>query len=293
MDYKNLSKKQNKKVSKLYKKADKKYDKATKLAENIGVPGKKTRSKALERYREKGTKLTGEATDIRYKAGKKADGASAKFPEIKEKNEGKFTAWVEKNMGGMDTCKAASKVMRSRTKKYSSAVVKMANYANNFGCKTKKEDGSSVPLKGKQKNLPDALKSKILASDGASMKGKRRAIKELDKKSGQKVKTDRKGNVKKLTLTERAGTLNQSVKTYKGGHVDAKSKTSFTKERKKDKDGNKVKSTVANRSIEGSTYYGNQGKKGKTVVKDNLGKKVYKTNRKGITTFKGPKSKKK
>ncbi len=93
-----------------------------------------------------------------------------KFPEIKEKNEGKFTAWVEKNMSGMDTCKAASKIMRSRTKKYSPAVVKMANYANNFGCKTKKDDGASVPLKGKQKNLPDALKSKILASDGASMK---------------------------------------------------------------------------------------------------------------------------
>jgi hypothetical protein len=93
-----------------------------------------------------------------------------KFPEIKEKNEGKFTAWVEKNMGGMDTCKAASKIMRSRTKKYSPAVVKMANYANNFGCKTKKDDGASVPLKGKQKNLPEALKNKILASDGASVK---------------------------------------------------------------------------------------------------------------------------
>lgn len=90
-------------------------------------------------------------------------GASAKFPEIKKENEGKFTKWVEKNMPGMDTCKAASKVMRSRTKKYSSAVVKMANYANNFGCKTKSKDGASVPLKGKQKNLPDALKSKILA----------------------------------------------------------------------------------------------------------------------------------
>ena len=97
----------------------------------------------------------------------KKDGASMKkFPEIKEKNEGKFTKWVEKNMGGMDTCKAASKIMRSRTKKYSPAVVKMANYANNFGCKTKKEDGASVPLKGKQNNLPDALKSKILASPG-------------------------------------------------------------------------------------------------------------------------------
>ena len=67
-----------------------------------------------------------------------------KFPEIKEKNEGKFTKWVEKNMGGMDTCKAASKIMKSRTKKYSPAVVKMANYANNFGCKTKREDGASM-----------------------------------------------------------------------------------------------------------------------------------------------------
>ena len=104
---------------------------------------------------------------------KKQDGASAKFPEIKEKNEGKFTKWVEKNMGGMDTCKAASKIMRSRTKKYSPAVVKMANYANNFGCKTKKEDGASVPLKGNQKNLPEALRKKILASDGASLSSKR------------------------------------------------------------------------------------------------------------------------
>jgi len=96
--------------------------------------------------------------------------AKKEFPEIKKENEGKFTKWVEKNMGGMDTCKAASKIMRSRTKKYSPAVVKMANYANNFGCKTKKDDGASVPLKGKQKNLPEALKKKILASDGASVK---------------------------------------------------------------------------------------------------------------------------
>ena len=73
--------------------------------------------------------------------------AKKEFPEIKKKNEGKFTAWVEKNMGGMDTCKAASKVMRSRTKKYSPAVVKMANYANNFGCKTKKEDSASAGKK--------------------------------------------------------------------------------------------------------------------------------------------------
>jgi len=71
-------------------------------------------------------------------------GASSDFPEIKKENEGKFTKWVEKNMPGMDTCKAASKIMRSRTKKYSPAVIKMANYANNFGCKTKKEDGASI-----------------------------------------------------------------------------------------------------------------------------------------------------
>ena len=92
--------------------------------------------------------------------------AKEEFPEIKKENEGKFTKWVEKNMGGMDTCKAASKIMKSRTKKYSPAVVKMANYANNFGCKTKKDDGASVPLKGKQKNLPEHLKNKILASPG-------------------------------------------------------------------------------------------------------------------------------
>ena len=73
-------------------------------------------------------------------------GASMKkFPEIKEKNEGKFTAWVEKNMPGTDNCKAASKVMKSKTKKYSASVKKMANYANNFGCKTKKEGASFNP----------------------------------------------------------------------------------------------------------------------------------------------------
>ncbi len=83
-----------------------------------------------------------------------------KFPEIKEKNEGKFTAWVEKNMGGMDTCKAASKIMRSRTKKYSPAVVKMANYANNFGCKTKK-DGSSFNPKLKKAVADGKIKGKF------------------------------------------------------------------------------------------------------------------------------------
>jgi hypothetical protein len=56
------------------------------------------------------------------------------FPAIKKKNEGKFTNWVNKNMPGKSTCSAASAVMKN-TDKYSKAVVAMANYANNFGCK--------------------------------------------------------------------------------------------------------------------------------------------------------------
>ena len=58
-----------------------------------------------------------------------------KFPEIKEGNKGKFTAWAKKR--GMSACSAASMVMKSQNK-YSPAVVKMANNAKNFGCKSKK-----------------------------------------------------------------------------------------------------------------------------------------------------------
>ena len=58
------------------------------------------------------------------------------FPEVKEKNKGKFTAWVKKNMPGKSTCAAASAVMKNKDK-YSPSVVKMANYAKNFGCKRK------------------------------------------------------------------------------------------------------------------------------------------------------------
>ena len=57
------------------------------------------------------------------------------FPEIKAENKGKFTAWAKKN-GFKDACSAASSVM-SKKDKYSEEVVKMANYANNFGCKNK------------------------------------------------------------------------------------------------------------------------------------------------------------
>lgn len=55
---------------------------------------------------------------------------------IDPKNEGKFTRWVKKNMPGKETCAAASAVMKNK-KKYSSSVVKMANYAKNFGCAKK------------------------------------------------------------------------------------------------------------------------------------------------------------
>ena len=37
------------------------------------------------------------------------------FPEIKEKNEGKFTAWA-KNNGFKDACSAASAVMKNKKK---------------------------------------------------------------------------------------------------------------------------------------------------------------------------------
>jgi len=57
-----------------------------------------------------------------------------KFPEIKKSREGAFTKWAENN-GFKDACSAAS-LMKNK-KKYSEKVMKMANYANNFGCKTK------------------------------------------------------------------------------------------------------------------------------------------------------------
>ena len=57
------------------------------------------------------------------------------FPEIKKSRQGAFTNWAKKN-GFKDACTAASAVMKN-TKKYSDKVVKMANYANNFGCKNK------------------------------------------------------------------------------------------------------------------------------------------------------------
>jgi|TARA_R100000988_G_C4006344_1_gene172906 hypothetical protein len=57
------------------------------------------------------------------------------FPEIKKANQGKFTSWAKRN-GFNDACSAANSVMKN-TNKYSESVVKMANYAKNFGCKNK------------------------------------------------------------------------------------------------------------------------------------------------------------
>jgi hypothetical protein len=51
---------------------------------------------------------------------------------IKEKNKGKFTAWAKKN-GFKDSCSAANAVMKNKNK-YSTGVVKMANFAKNFAC---------------------------------------------------------------------------------------------------------------------------------------------------------------
>jgi hypothetical protein len=58
-----------------------------------------------------------------------------KFPEIKKSRKGDFTKWAKSN-GFKDACSAASSVMKNKSK-YSNKVVAMANYANNFGCKTK------------------------------------------------------------------------------------------------------------------------------------------------------------
>ncbi len=217
------------------KKVNEKLDKtsAYKKDKKNTVTGKKSNPK-LERLMDKELKLT----DKIRKARSKEDGASKKFPEIKEKNEGKFTAWVEKNMGGMDTCKAASKVMRSRTKKYSPAVVKMANYANNFGCKNKKDDGASVPLKGKQKNLPDALKSKILASDGASIKTpKQRRISE--KKYNRKIAKADKSKIKQTAQSSVA----PGERTYHGT-MEERSSTKSTVVPNKRGTKNFVKETI-------------------------------------------------
>ena len=59
--------------------------------------------------------------------------AKQKDIKIKKANQGKFTAWAKKNMPKKSVCGAASSVMKN-SKKYKPSVVKMANFAKNFGC---------------------------------------------------------------------------------------------------------------------------------------------------------------
>tara|TARA_R100000388_G_scaffold30855_1_gene24154 strand:+ start:474 stop:989 length:516 start_codon:yes stop_codon:yes gene_type:complete len=159
-----------KRLEKRYKRKGKSYLKAQ------GSDKEKKREKKLDKAYDK------------LKAEQKAKGASMKkygaskkdFPEIKEKNQGKFTKWVEKNMPGTDTCKAASKIMRSKTKKYSPAVVKMANYANNFGCK---KDGASMDHSKK-----DGPKAGLFGGLVAEGKSKGMSESEAVKYAGKNIK---------------------------------------------------------------------------------------------------------
>jgi len=53
--------------------------------------------------------------------------------KIKKSNQGKFTKWAKKNMPNKSVCAAAQTVMKN-TNQYKPSVVKMANFAKNFGC---------------------------------------------------------------------------------------------------------------------------------------------------------------
>ena len=101
------------------------------------------------------------------KAEKKSGASQKEFPEIKEKNQGKFTSWAKKN-GFKDACSAASAVMKNK-KKYKPGVIKMANYAKNFGCSTKK-DGFSMDH-GKKGGASFNPKLRKAVADG-KIKGK-------------------------------------------------------------------------------------------------------------------------
>ena len=112
-----------------------KYDKQMKKARDLD---KKSFEKDKEKHN-KGARLRRRAGRVRGRAGSINDvgpGKKGDDIEIKKGNQGKFTAWAKKNMPGKDTCAAASAVMKSK-KKYSSSVVKMANFAKNFGCAKK------------------------------------------------------------------------------------------------------------------------------------------------------------
>lgn len=87
---------------------------------------------------------------------------------IDKKDQGKFTAWVKKNMPGKSTCEAASAVMKNK-KNYKPNVVKMANYANNFGCSKKDSPSKFNPTlvaeaKDPKSKMNDKFRAIVLKS---------------------------------------------------------------------------------------------------------------------------------
>ncbi len=118
-------------------KTRKRYDEQMNKARDLD---RKASEKDKEKHN-KGARLRRRAGRVRGRAGSINDvvdnttGPGKKGDiKIDPKNEGKFTAWVEKNMPGKDACGAAKSVMKNK-KKYTTRVVKMANFAKNFACK--------------------------------------------------------------------------------------------------------------------------------------------------------------
>tara|TARA_R100001463_G_scaffold44165_6_gene91965 strand:- start:189 stop:644 length:456 start_codon:yes stop_codon:yes gene_type:complete len=116
------------------KKTRKRYDKQMNKARDLD-------KKSFEKDKEeanKGARLRRRAGRVRTRAGSINDvveGPGKKGDiKIDKKNQGKFTAWAKKNMPSKDTCGAAKAVMKNK-KKYTTRVVKMANFAKNFACK--------------------------------------------------------------------------------------------------------------------------------------------------------------
>jgi hypothetical protein len=111
-------------------KLKRKQDKLKKTKEQYldEVRNKPGTSRRETRKGDKYDKTAKQVSELKKGPGKKGD------IKIDPKNEGKFGAWIKKNMPGKDTCSAASAVMKNK-KKYTTRVVKMANFANNMACK--------------------------------------------------------------------------------------------------------------------------------------------------------------
>ena len=113
---------------------------------------------------------------------------------IDPKNKGKFTKWVKKNMPGKSTCAAANDVMKNK-KKHSASVVKMANYAKNFGCsvkgKGKGPTAEDVTGDGQYTKKDFLVNIGVLNPDGSKKK------KDDNKNKGRKGKGPKPINSKK------------------------------------------------------------------------------------------------